>query len=88
MVVTPVGVGLRYEKYWFREDDLIEPLEWGFIESLPKQVRVALLSYMRGEVSIGKAAEMSGLGFRRFDEARARARVPVRAPTVSEEYKE
>lgn len=78
---------LKYERYWFKEDDLMEPLDWGFIESLPKQVRVALQSYMRGDVSIGKAAEMSGLGFRKFDEARARARVPIRAPEVSQDYK-
>ena len=79
---------LKHERCWFREENLIEPLDWRFIESLPKQVRVALRSYMRGEVSIGKAAEMSGLGFRRFDEARAKARVPLRAPEISEEYKE
>ncbi len=78
---------LKYERYWFKEDDLIEPLDWDFIESLPKQVRVALQSYMRGDVSIGKAAEMSGLGFRKFDEVRARARVPIRAPEVSQDYK-
>jgi len=83
-----LGLRLRYEKYWFKEDDLTEPLDWGYIESLPKQVAVALQSYMRGHVSIGKAAEMSGLGFRRFDEVRARAKVPIRAPEVSQEYKE
>ncbi len=82
-----MGLKLRYEKYWFKEEDLMEPLDWGFIESLPKQVRVALQSYMRGDVSIGKAAEMSGLGFRKFDEARAKARVPIRAPELSKEYK-
>jgi len=82
-----MGLRLKYEKYWFKEDDLIEPLDWEFIGSLPKQVVVALQSYMRGEVSIGKAAEMSGLGFRKFDEVRARAKVPIKAPEVSQEYK-
>lgn len=82
-----MGLKLRYEKYWFKEEDLMEPLDWDFIKSLPKQVRVALQSYMRGDVSIGKAAEMSGLGFRKFDEARAKARVPIRAPELAKEYK-
>lgn len=82
-----MGLGLKYERYWFKEDELMEPLDWGFIKSLPKQVRVAIESYMRGDVSIGKAAEMSGLGFRKFDEVRARARVPVRAPELSQDYK-
>jgi len=82
-----MGLKLKYEKYWFKENDLMEPLDRAFIESLPKQVGVALRSYMRGEVSIGKAAEMSGLGFRKFDEVRAKARVPIRAPKLSQEYK-
>jgi hypothetical protein len=69
--------------YGFKEEDLMEPFDWDFIESLPRQVRVALQSYIRSDFSIGKAAEMSGLGFKKFDEVRAKAKVSIRAPELA-----
>jgi len=66
--------------YWFREEDLVEPIDWEYVAKLPARVRAALDAYMRGEVSLGKAAEISGLSFVEFDRIRARARIPVRAP--------
>ena len=73
--------------YWFRDEDLLEPVDWDYVKTLPVRVRVALEAYMRGEVSIGKAAEISGLGLRRFEEIRARARIPIRAPRLPEDFK-
>jgi len=67
-------------KYWFSEEDLIEPLDWGYIESLPNKVRLALELYMEGRVSIGKAARVAGVPFREFDEHRAEARVTIKGP--------
>lgn len=73
--------------YWFRDGDLLEPVDWDYVKTLPVRVRAALEAYMRGEVSIGKAAEISGLGLRRFEEIRARARIPIRAPRLPEDFK-
>jgi len=73
--------------YWFRDEDLLEPVDWDYVKTLPVRVRVALEAYMRGEVSIGKAAEISGLDLRRFEEIRARARIPIRAPRLPEDFK-
>ncbi|MFQ6135125.1 MAG: UPF0175 family protein [Nitrososphaerales archaeon] len=72
---------LRTKKYWFGEEDLLEPIEWKYIESLPQKIRLGLELYMEGRVSIGKAAEIAGLPLREFDEHRARAKVPVRGPS-------
>lgn len=71
---------LKMKKYWFSEGDLIEPIDWKYIESLPNKVRLALELYMEGRVSIGKAAEVAGVPFREFDEHRAKARVPIKGP--------
>ena len=71
---------LKMKKYWFTEDDLLAPIDWKYIGSLPEKVKLALELYMEGRVSIGKAAEISGLPFREFDEYRAKAKVPVRGP--------
>jgi hypothetical protein len=71
---------LKMKKYWFTEDDLLVPIDWGYLEALPKKVKLGLELYMEGRVSIGKAAEIAGLSFREFDEHRARARVPIRGP--------
>jgi len=71
---------LKMKKYWFSEDDLLVPIDWEYIQSLPKKVKLALELYMEGRVSIGKAAEISGLAFREFDEYRVNARVPIRGP--------
>jgi len=75
---------LRKGKYWFNEDDLIEPIDWAFIASLPAGPRLGLELYMEGRVSIGKAAEISGLSLRQFDELRARANVPMHTPPTLE----
>lgn len=71
---------LRTKKYWFTEDDLLVPIDWDYLESLPNRVKLALELYMEGRVSIGRAAEIGGLSFREFDEYRARARIPIRGP--------
>lgn len=75
---------LRKGKYWFNEDDLIEPIDWAFIASLPAGPRLGLELYMEGRVSIGRAAEISGLPLRQFDELRARANVPMHTPPTLE----
>jgi len=49
---------LKMKKYWFSEDDLLVPIDWEYIKSLPKKVKLALELYMEGRVSIGKAAEI------------------------------
>lgn len=71
---------LKLKKYWFTEADLVEPLDWKFIESLTGKVRLGLELYMEGRASIGKAAEISGLRVTEFDYLRAKAKVPVRGP--------
>ena len=71
---------LKTKKYWFGEEDLLEPIEWKIIESLPEKIRLGLELYMEGRVSIGKAAEIADIPFREFDEYRAKAKVPIRGP--------
>jgi len=75
---------LRKGKYWFDEGDLVEPIDWNFVGSLPEKVRLGLELYMEGRVSVGRAAEVSGLSLREFDEIRAKARVPVHTPSKIE----
>jgi len=75
---------LRKGKYWFNENDFVEPIDWVFVASLPDDTRLGLELYMEGRVSIGKAAEVSGLSLRKFDELRARARVPMHTPATLE----
>lgn len=75
---------LRKGKYWFNEDDLVEPIDWAFMASLAAGPRLGLELYMEGRVSIGRAAEISGLSLRKFDELRARARVPMHTPSTLE----
>lgn len=72
---------LKTKKYWFGEEDLLEPIEWNYIESLPEKIGLGLELYMEGRVSIGKAAEIAGVPFREFDECRAKAKVPIRGPS-------
>lgn len=64
-------------KYWFKEEDLAEPIDWGYLDSLPYRVQVGLEVYMEGRVSVGRAAEMAGLSVREFDEIRGRAKIPI-----------
>jgi len=78
------GERLRAGKYWFDEGDLVEPIDWSFIASLPERPRLGLELYMEGRVSIGRAAEISGLSLRRFDEIRVKARVPMHTPSTLE----
>ena len=65
------------KKYWFDEEDLIKPIDWDYINTLPERVKDALELYMRGEVSIGKASEIAHLSYREFNEIRSKARIPI-----------
>ncbi|MBI4257629.1 MAG: hypothetical protein HY619_01615 [Thaumarchaeota archaeon] len=71
---------LKTRKYWFSEADLITPIDWDYVDSLPQKVKLSLELYMEGRVSIGKAAEVASLPFREFDQYRAKARIPLRGP--------
>lgn len=65
------------KKYWFNQKDLIKPIDWEYFYIQPKIIQDALELYMRGDISIGKAAEMAHLHFREFDIIRAKARIPI-----------
>jgi hypothetical protein len=65
------------KQYWFDKDDLLKPIDWEYIKSLPVVIQDALELYMRGEISIGKASEMARLPYRKFDMIRAKARIPI-----------
>ncbi len=67
----------KEQKYWFNEEDLLKPIDWEFFTSLSPRVQDALEIYMRGKVSMGKAAEIAHLSFRDFDKIRAKARIPI-----------
>ena len=71
---------LKLKKYWFREDDLLEPIDWKYVDSLPKRVRLGLELYMEGRVSLGKASEVAGLPVTEFDYIRGKAKIPLRGP--------
>jgi len=71
---------LKLKKYWFTEADLLEALDWKYIESLNGKTRLGLELYMEGRVSIGRAAEIAGMAVTEFDYVRAGAKVPVRGP--------
>jgi hypothetical protein len=42
---------LKLKKYWFREDDLLEPIDWKYVDSLAKRVRLGLELYMEGSLA-------------------------------------
>ena len=65
------------KQYWFDQNDLLKPIDWEYLKALPDAVRDALETYMRGEISIGKASEMAHLTYREFDKIRAKARIPI-----------
>jgi hypothetical protein len=65
------------KKYWFNQDDLLKPIDWDYIKTLPNKIKDALELYMRGKVSIGKASEIAQLSIRDFDNIRSKARVPI-----------
>jgi hypothetical protein len=71
---------LKLKKYWFREDDLLEPIDWKYVDSLPKRVRLGLELYMEGRVSLGRASEVAGLPVTEFDYIRGKAKIPLRGP--------
>jgi len=65
------------KQYWFDQEDLLKPIDWEYIKTLPDAVQDALELYMRGEISIGKASEIARLNFREFDDIREKARIPI-----------
>jgi len=71
---------LKAKRYWFTEDDLLVPIDWDYVNSLPNSIRLGLKLYMEGRVSIGRAAEIAGLPVTEFDYIRAEAKIPVRGP--------
>lgn len=68
---------LRQGKYWFKEKDLAEPIDWDYLDSLPDKVQVAMEVYMEGKISLGRAAEMASLSVRELDEVRGKAKIPI-----------
>jgi len=68
---------LNKKKYWFDEENLLKPIDWEYVNSLSNRVQNALELYMRGEVSIGRAAEIARLPYRKFDDIRSKARIPI-----------
>ena len=71
---------LKTKKYWFTEDDLLVPIDWNYVNSLPNKIKLGLELHMEGRVSIGRAAEIAGLPVTEFDYIRAKARIPIRGP--------
>jgi hypothetical protein len=65
------------KNYWFDEQNLIKPIDWEYFNTLSKKVKDALELYMRGTISIGRAAEIARLPYREFDIIRAKARIPI-----------
>ena len=70
--------GRNYDKYWFKEDELLAPIDWDYFDTLHPRVQDALELYMRGGISIGKASEIALLPVLEFDRIRAKARIPIR----------
>ena len=68
----------KSKKYWFSEEDLLKPIDWEYFYSLSKIIQDSLELYMRGQVSIGKTAEISRLSLRELDVIRAKAQIPIR----------
>ncbi|TFG02310.1 MAG: hypothetical protein EU540_01790 [Promethearchaeota archaeon] len=64
------------KQYWFNEKDLIKPIDWEYIKSLPEAIQDALELYMRGDISIGKASEIARIPYREIDSIRAKAKIP------------
>ncbi len=68
---------INMDNYWFKEEDLLKPINWEYISTLSRRIQDALELYMRGKISIGKAAEMAQLHYREFDLIRSKARIPL-----------
>lgn len=79
-VISMTQKTLRIKRYWFSEEDLLDPIDWPYLDSMPKKVKLGLELYMEGRVSLGKVAEIAGLPVRELDEIRAKARIPLRGP--------
>jgi len=75
-----VQEALKMKRYWFTEDDLLEPIDWKYFDSLPQKIKLGLELYMEGRVSLGRAAEVAGLPVTEFDYVRGRAKIPLRGP--------
>lgn len=80
LLLLPSREAMQEGKYWFRDKDLVEPINWGYVKSLPEKVKLALELYLEGRVSIGRATEISGLSFREFNYVREKAKIPIRGP--------
>ena len=65
------------KKYWFNENDLLKPIDWNYFNKLPNVIQDALELYMRGDISVGKAAQIARLSYREFDIIRSKARIPI-----------
>ncbi len=65
------------KQYWFNQEDLIKPIDWEYIRSLPEAIQDALELYMRGEISFGKASEIARISYREMDMTRIKARIPI-----------
>lgn len=76
----PSKEAMEEGKYWFRDRDLAESINWRYLRTLPEKVKLALELYLEGKVSIGRATEISGLSFREFNEIRGKAKIPLRGP--------
>ncbi len=64
-------------QYWFNQKDLIKPIDWEYIRSLPEAIQDALELYMRGDISFGKASEIARISYRELELIRTKARIPV-----------
>ncbi|TFF84951.1 MAG: hypothetical protein EU518_01950 [Promethearchaeota archaeon] len=58
---------INKKKYWFDEENLLKPIDWGYFNTLSNRVKSALELYMRGEISIGRASEIARMSYREFD---------------------
>lgn len=68
---------IKKKKYWFDEQNLLKPIDWEYFNTLSNKVQNALELYMRGDISIGRAAEIARLPYREFDLIRSKARIPI-----------
>ncbi|GAF94649.1 unnamed protein product, partial [marine sediment metagenome] len=65
------------KKYWFKQEDLIKPIDWDYFHSLESAKQDALELYMRVEISIGKASEIARTSYREMDDIRTKAKIPI-----------
>jgi len=68
---------VKKKKYWFDEKNLLKPIDWEYFNTLSKKAQNALELYMRGDISMGRAAEIARLPYREFDLIRSKARIPI-----------